>query len=138
MICIFFDICKAFDKVWHNGLIYKLSKAEVPDYIINWIQSFLMNRKFCVNVNGEVSGFREIEAGVPQGSVLSPLLFSIFINDIPIRNKPNHSQSTLFADDLATAFLFKKPGNVQVQIQKYLFELEAWLTKWRMKMAAHK
>ena len=54
-LCIFFDICKAFDKVWHNGLIYKLAKAGVPDYLINWIQNFLTKRKFCVNVNGEVS-----------------------------------------------------------------------------------
>jgi hypothetical protein len=137
-LCIFFDICKAFDKVWHNGLIYKLAKANVPDYLINWIQNFLTNRKFCVNVNGEVSELREIEAGVPQGSVLSPLLFSIFINDIPIRKNPNGSQSTLFADDLASTFFFKKKGIVENQIKKYLLDLELWLTKWKMKMAAHK
>jgi hypothetical protein len=137
-LCIFFDICKAFDKVWHNGLIYKLAKANVPDYLINWIQNFLTNRKFCVNVNGEMSELREIEAGVPQGSVLSPLLFSIFINDIPIRKNPNGSQSTLFADDLASTFFFKKKGIVENQIKNYLLDLELWLTKWKMKMAAHK
>ncbi len=75
---------------------------------------------------------------MPQGSAISPLIFSIFINDIPILNKPNCSQSTLFADDLATTFFFSGKGGLNCKINKYLRELQTWLVKWKMKMAAHK
>ena len=139
VLAIFFDICKAFDKVWHAGLIYKLSEeAKAPSYLVDWIENFLLNRKFSVNVNGQSSELKDIEAGVPQGSVLSPILFSVFINDIPIEKKPNESQSTLFADDLATAFIFKSRKGLDERVRAYLKKIEAWLTKWKMKMAAKK
>ena len=72
VLAIFFDICKAFYKVWHAGLIYKLNEeAKAPSYLVDWIENFLSNRKFSVNVNGQSSELKDIEAGVPQGSVLS-------------------------------------------------------------------
>ena len=137
-ICIFFDICKAFDRVWHNGLIYKLLEAKVPLWLVRWLQEFLAYRRFIVKVGSCLSEYKNIEAGVPQGSVISPLLFSLFINDIPIEKKPNCSQSTLFADDLASMFFFGKNGGLQARIQKYIDEIEKWLKKWKMKMAAKK
>jgi retron-type reverse transcriptase len=80
---VFLDIEKAFDTTWHPGLLYKLTKLEFSARIIKLISSFLSNRKFRASVEGEVSTPREIQAGVPQGSVLSPALYSIYINDAP-------------------------------------------------------
>ena len=82
-LTIFFDIQSAFEKVWHNGLLYKLAKIRLLHYLI--ISSFLNDPKFYVKVNGAISSIRIIECGVPQGAVLSPALFSIYINDLAIR-----------------------------------------------------
>ena len=135
---LFFDISKAFDKVWHDGLVYKLIKLNVPPYLVMFIISFLNRRSFRVFVDGHLSGSEEIRAGVPQGAPLSPILFSIYINDVPQKNVSNVSQSLLFADDLETMFFFKKQGNIESQINRYLSELEKWLMKWKMKIATNK
>ena len=86
---IFYDISKAFDKVWHAGLIYKLIYLGVPKYIIRFIKNFLSDRFFKVKVNDTYSEPCPITCSVPQGSVLGPLLFLVFIGDIPLSNSKN-------------------------------------------------
>ncbi len=135
---IFFDIASAFDKVWHNGLICKLIKLKLPNHLVSWIFDFLMNRFFSVIVGDFTTEKLPIKAGVPQGAVLSPTLFSLFINDIPIKYKKNKFYSLLFADDLCALKTFKKCGNVNKEIQSYLNLIEKWLKKWRLMMAPHK
>ena len=135
---IFFDIASAFDKVWHNGLLYKLIKINTPSFIICWIKNFLENRTFRIKTGDYISEANPISAGVPQGAALSPILFSIFINDIPIWHKKNNDYSLLFADDLIFMNCFKKNGNAQNHINKYLRMLEKWLATWRLIMAPHK
>ena len=91
---IFFDITKAFDKIWHNGLLYKLIKNKFDKYIIK--------RSFKIKVNSSFSNNFNIGVGVPQGVVLSSILFSIFINDIifvKTQYRKTKTDSTLFADD---------------------------------------
>ena len=83
MCVIYFDIQSAFDKVWHIGLIIKLLKLSFPPYIIFWLKYFLENRKYCIKVDETISEWFNSNVGCPQGSVLSPTLFSLFINDIP-------------------------------------------------------
>jgi hypothetical protein len=80
---VFLDIEKAFDKTWHPGLLYKLSKLQFSTSIVKMIVSFLTNRKLRVSTEGELSSPRKIAAGVPQGSVLAPVLYSLYINDAP-------------------------------------------------------
>jgi hypothetical protein len=74
---VFLDIEEAFDTTWHSGLLYKLSKLEFSKSLTKLIGSFLSERKFRVSVEGELSTPREMQAGVPQGSVLSPTLFNL-------------------------------------------------------------
>ena len=80
---VFPDISKVFDKVWHDGLIYKLKRNGINGDLLRLIESFLSGRYQRVAINGQFSKWNKIKAGVPQGSILGPLYFLIYINDLP-------------------------------------------------------
>lgn len=94
-----FDIEKAFDRVWHNGLIYKLIKLNFPRPIVCIVNSFLNDRHFYVRVGGGVSDLKDAPWGVPQGSALSPSLYNLFIYDIPTQLPGDNTNLMLYADD---------------------------------------
>ena len=93
---IVLDISKAFDKVWHKGLLYKLKQNDISGKLFGIITDFSNFRKQRVILNGQYSSWTSIEAGVPQGSILGPLLFLIYINDLSDDLTTNVK---LFADD---------------------------------------
>jgi hypothetical protein len=139
MLCIFFDITAAFDKVWHRGLLMKLIQIKTPHYIIKIIEKFLDDRNFAVKVSSHTTEKRSISCGVPQGAVLSPTLFSIYINDSPIKMDLNKRYSLVFADDLLYAEIYKnKTNSLEKRINAYLIKLEHWANKWRLSLAPHK
>ncbi len=115
-----------------------MHEMKIPVKIANWIKSFLTNRKFIVDVNSKISKEHSIKTGVPQGSILSPILFLIFINDIPIGVEKYTNESLLFADDLFNFFGNKNLNRLQLIMQKYLLSLEDWLKKWRLKASVNK
>ena len=93
---VFLDVGSAFDKVWHSGLLAKLSQVGIESGFHNLIASYLQNRKQVVVVNGQKSDTLDVKAGVPQGSRLGPLLFLIYMNDI---TDDIESDILIFADD---------------------------------------
>ena len=97
-IGVFFDMSKAFDKVWHDGLIVKLQSYGVQSNFLDLLKNYLSNRKQRVVINGITSSWKHVRSGVPQGSVLGPLLFLIFINDLPDNLVYNPK---LFADNVS-------------------------------------
>ena len=94
------DFSKAFDSVWHSALFHKLISAGLPPCFARWTQSFLSDRRACVVYQNHNSRSFRVRRGVPQGSVLGPVLFSIFINDLPA-SLPSSISCSLYADDLA-------------------------------------
>ena len=100
VVAAFLDVEKAFDNVWHNGLRYKIFMLDFTDKMTRWLSDFLVGRVIQVSSNGFLSDQISPIAGVPQGSLLSPLLFLIYVNHVP---KPHHRQNSKsqFADDTA-------------------------------------
>ena len=93
---VFLDISKAFEKVWHDGIIYKLTQNGISGNLLSILEKFLKERKQRVVLNGQVSAWKSINAGVRQSSILGPLLFLIYINDLTEGVTTNVK---LFADD---------------------------------------
>lgn len=123
----FLDLQQAFDKVWLTGLKYKLIKLNLPQYLTAIIYSFLNNRTFAVRINNTISENKEIQAGVPQGSILGPSLFNIYLYDIP---NPTDTTLTMFADDTAITTQHTDINEATQQLQKSVSEIYNWLTKW--------
>lgn len=131
-----FDIEKAFDSVWHNALLYKLSKQKFPNYVIRLVQSFLKKRSFFVTVGNSKSPAKSIPAGVPQGSVLSPILFNLFITDLGETFET--SGSAFFADDTAIFCSGTNPNKITEKLCKSADQLSKYCLKWKIKLNAAK
>ncbi|MCW4309234.1 MAG: reverse transcriptase domain-containing protein [Candidatus Thiodiazotropha endolucinida] len=125
---ILLDFSKAFDKVNHLKLLYKLQMHGVQGKAHNWIQSFLMGRSQRVVLEGECSDEVPVSSGVPQGSVLGPILFLLYINDLPDNVQ---SQVRLFADDTAVYLTINGPDSSAI-LQKDLDQLQQWEALWDM------
>lgn len=123
------DVQQAFDRVWHEGLVYKLTQLKFPNYIIGITQSFLANRSFRVRVGKAISEPKSIQAGVPQGSKLSPMLFNIYSHDIPTNSR---IMTALYADDIALIQSHPRIEFAAHCIAKFLPTLLNWYTKWRL------
>ena len=127
---VFCDISKAFDRVLHRGLIAKLKHYSICGPLLNWFISYLTNRFQRVAIPGGVSGWLEILAGVPQGSILGPLLFIIFIIDIV---KEIHSNIRLFADDTSLYIIVDFPDSAAQILNLDLERLYNWAVQWLVK-----
>ena len=125
---IIMDFSKAFDTVPHNRLLYKLTKYGITGNLHTWISNFLTKRKQRVVVDGEHSDWTNVRSGVPQGTVLGPLLFLLYINDLP------HGISStvrLFTDDCVMYHTIKTDSDAQT-LQHDLDTLTKWQDNWQM------
>ena len=122
---VFLDLSKAFDKVWHDGLLYKLRCMGICGEYLGLIDSFLSGRFQRVLLNGQTSKWSQIKAGVPQGSVLGPLLFLVYINDLPEGLTLNVK---LFADNSSIFSVVCDSSSSSLSLTEDLFKILQWGT----------
>ena len=133
---VFLDISRAFDRVWHAGLLHKLEKNGIKGNVLAWIKNNLKDRQQRVCLNGQYSDWRTILTGIPQGSILGPLLFLIFINDIT--EVVRFTQIRLFADDTCLFLTVDNRQQAQEFIDADLQAIYTWSNKWLVKFSVPK
>ena len=128
---VFLDLSKAFDKVWHEGLLYKIKNNGINGNALQLIESFpfLHNRRQRVVLNGQSSSWLSIRAGVRQGSVLGPLFFLIYINDLP---EGLNSEVKLFADDTSLFSIANCVNTSALTRNSDLLKIQDWAYQWKM------
>ena len=126
---VYLDISKAFDRVWHDGLIYKLKRCGVSGELLSLIQSFLKDRKQRTVLNGQNSDWGDISAGVPQGSILGPLFFLVYINDLAADVRCNVK---LFADDTSLFTVVEDSNTAASDMNHDLELIRQWAYDWKM------
>ena len=126
---IYLDFRKAFDSVSHNELLFKLWCLGIRGNLWCWFKAYLSDRMQCVAINGHTSGLLPVLSGVPQGSILGPLLFLLFINDLP--QSVRSSSMLLFADDAKCFRPITNPSDCSL-LQDDLVRLLDWSNKWKL------
>lgn len=124
---IYIDLKGAFDRVWRHGLLYKASQLGVVGSTLHWLSNYLVERTQAVVVHGYTSSHKSSDIGVPQGGILSPLLFNIMLHDIP---KEDDIELYIFADDITIAYTGNNTDEIEDKMQIYLDKLQSWFEDW--------
>ncbi|KAL4098126.1 hypothetical protein QTP88_022788 [Uroleucon formosanum] len=128
--CVFLDIQQAFDRVWHEGLLYKI-KTFLPQTYYTLLKSYLTDRFFQVSFKSAYSNITNIRAGVPQGGILSPILYNLYASD-----QPTSANTTVadYADDKLIISINENPIVASLNLQHHLSLMEIWYKNWRFKV----
>lgn len=122
------------NEVWHDGLLFKLQEMQIPNAYIK-ITYHLSNRTFCTQINGKLSTSRNIRAGVPQGSVLGPVLYNLYTADLP---KTTNTHTAIYADDTAFYSQSRSINKITQNLQKHLKIYHEWTKRWKIKINPNK
>jgi len=126
----FLHISQAFDKVWYPGLLFKI-KHNLPPGYYNLMKSYLQDRTCKIKFNTETSTSHQIQSGVPQGSILGPLLYTLYTSDLTTSQK---TAISTFADDTAIVAKDSDPTTASRNLQDHLTTIEKWLQNLRIKV----
>lgn len=139
-LAIFVDFQGAYDSIWRYKLLEKMQILGIQGNMLHWISNFIIQRFIATNYNNHLSKYQQTHRGLPQGSVLSPILFNIYINDLPRHIEKFQTKTLLFADDVV--IWDSKPKNQSQQListaQTSLIELENWSSQNLMKINIQK
>ena len=134
VVSVFFDLTKAFDKVWREGLLLKILESGVSGKMYRWIRCFLHDRSARVKLDGHLSKSVKMREGVPQGGVISPTLFLLYISNITTV-LPRHVSNTLHADDLAVWSASEYTTSSAYRIQEAVNKVEQWTNDWGLQIS---
>lgn len=129
------DLTSAFDCVWHEGLLYKMIGLNFPPFILKIVRSFLSGRRFSVSIGGTRSAPRTVAAGVPQGAVLSPTLFNVYLHDVPL---PPDGDVAQLADDTAFLASSHRTSAVIRRLQKTSNQFTRYFKRWKVRVNGFK
>lgn len=135
-IAVSLDFAKAFDTAWQNGIVWKMIEHGFDQHICCLIKSFLSDRTFKVRVGRYLSEQRVVSAGVPQGSLLGPVLYNIFLSDLPSPNRGD--LSLVYADDILIASCKPQSRNSNRSLVEHLQTLAEFFQKWKLKLNVEK
>lgn len=143
------DTAKAFDTMWQRGLVYKLMKLGMDEYLVSIINSFLFNRHFAVQIEAQQSDWYEMVAGTPQGAVLAPVLFALFLHDMPLADaeedqgpdpflvdappEDTRIETVMYADDFLALAWGSDPNQIEEKTNDYLQRVAKFYDKWKIK-----
>jgi hypothetical protein len=122
--------------VWTQGLLYKMARLGISGLILGWTKNFLSDRSMCVRIGNHLSLAKRVENGVPQGAVISPILFNIMMSDFP--NHWARTKTLLFADDILIYTRTKLPISAETTLQQVIDDVVRWGRKWKFKFAPDK
>ena len=135
MLSLFIDLEGAFDSASHDGIFYKLATMGITGTTLAWVQNYLSNRTYQVAVGASLSPSHPIRRGVPQGSIISPLLFNVLLSDLRV---PHHSHLQIYADDITIVTRAPTLAMAQTRLQEAATVFENWVTTWDLTVSAPK
>ena len=135
-IGIFIDLKKAFDMLWKTGILEKMESLGITGRIYRWVKDFMEQRTFQVKIGDKLSNTYDLENGVPQGSVVSPLLFLLAVNDFP--EMTDNVKKSIFADDSSIWTTGKNLEKITKHIQKAINKIEKWSALWGFSLSKEK
>jgi hypothetical protein len=133
---VFLDVAKAFDTVWIDCLLYKLMILNFSSYVVHTISSYLRGRTFEASFLTATSSRYVMRARVAQGGITSPVLFSLYVNDMPTSS--HHIELALYADDKAIIATSSNPTLLLSYLESYLSDLQRWVSNWRIAIKVSK
>ena len=134
---VYIDLAKAFDTVSPNKLLNKLHKYGITGNILQWFSSYLDNRKQRVKLCNTFSSYTDVTSGVPQGYCIWPLLFILYVNELPDNQQPTSITVNMFADDTTFTTVFPDPLD-RVLLQYCLSSFTDWANLWQLQIVEHK
>ena len=134
---VYFDFAKAFDRVSHKKLVSKLREMHFPSFICKWIENWLSDRKMFVRVGSSISDVIDCSSGVPQGSVLGPILFSLFTSDLATALRNLGIRFVMYADDIKIYNSIITPSD-RMLVQQAINLVHEWSIRFQLPLAPHK